>query len=255
MTCTRSLSIVFNTIFLTTGILLVSIGGWARINFQSFQYIIGKEGAHLISNIDIVLLVVGSITTIVAFLGCYGSAKKNRCFLGIFIIIMILMVIGEIVGLIFIFTRSSDFKELIESSSKRSILQDYGMKSLAGVSATEWWDFAQKSFGCCGFTSGKDYLNSNYAKTHSFFNPWPESCCVKTEDSFVDLKSCRTAVFKSSSFAYELGCAQKIILAVVKYLPVICSIIGATILTQIMAVIFSIIIFRSTKTNQIGSQN
>jgi len=252
--CSRNLSILFNVIFLLGGIYMVAIGGWVRVNFNSFQQTVGNEAASLVSNFDIVLIVIGAITTLLAFIGCYGAVKKNRFFLILFIIIMLLMVIGEIVALVFIFAFTSDFRVLVSESAENTIRNDYGDSSVAGVSATEGWDFAQKTFVCCGFNDGSDYASSAFSSSHTFVNPWPESCCAKDNaGDFVDLSTCRTGASPAPEVYHTSGCADKIINVALQYAPLVGGVVGVTMLVQLMAIVFSIVIFRAAKENRVGS--
>ena len=93
------------------------------------------------------------------------------------------MVIGEIVALVFIFAFTSDFRVLVSESAENTIRNDYGDSSVAGVSATEGWDFAQKTVGF------KPWLPNSWNKDFL-------SVCVTFYEQLNSLNSCIAWYFR-----------------------------------------------------------
>ncbi|EDO30885.1 predicted protein [Nematostella vectensis] len=74
------------------GIILVAIGGWAEAKYGSYLALSNIEyasGSRL-------LIAVGVIIAVVAFCGCCGAYKENKCVLMIFFALLLIILILEI---------------------------------------------------------------------------------------------------------------------------------------------------------------
>ncbi|RMX59693.1 hypothetical protein pdam_00012079 [Pocillopora damicornis] len=83
----------FNFIFFIFGCVLVGVGAWVLVD--SGDYVtLTKEVPYATG--PRVLIAAGALVAIVAFLGCCGAWKENRCMLVIFFILLLVILSLEI---------------------------------------------------------------------------------------------------------------------------------------------------------------
>ncbi|GAB1287977.1 Leukocyte surface antigen CD53 [Apodemus speciosus] len=83
-----------------------------------------------------VLVIVGSIIMVVAFLGCMGSIKENKCLLMSFFVLLLIILLAEVTLAILLFV--------------------YEQKLNTTMMA---WDFIQSQLQCCGVNGSSDWTS------------------------------------------------------------------------------------------------
>lgn len=91
-------TLIYNLIFQLTGLGLLGVGIWARIQFSDYMNL----SSHDYSTACYVLIGAGVIVTIIGFLGCCGALKEQGCMLktvrkSLNIIVTIVSDIGNLV--------------------------------------------------------------------------------------------------------------------------------------------------------------
>ncbi|XP_063227101.1 23 kDa integral membrane protein-like isoform X2 [Bacillus rossius redtenbacheri] len=96
-TCTKYLMFIFNFVFALAGIALLVVGALTQAQISEVnQFLDGK-----FSGPPIVLIVLGSVIFVVAFLGCCGAVRESTCMLTTFAVFLILfLVIGVVIGIL-----------------------------------------------------------------------------------------------------------------------------------------------------------
>ncbi|XP_038128731.1 CD63 antigen-like [Cyprinodon tularosa] len=165
--------IFFNTIFLASGIALITIGA---LQYSTYSQIGTFAGSGL-SKIAIVLIAVGVIITLVSFLGHFGAFQDNSSMLSCFICILIIIILLEIcAGAAFYIFRSRTV--LLQVNSGINI-QAKAAVHVYNPSTRHAIDRIQEKFSCCGAESYTDWFSSEGWKNHDAV---PDSCCPeKTE--------------------------------------------------------------------------
>uniref|UniRef100_H2YU33 Tetraspanin n=1 Tax=Ciona savignyi TaxID=51511 RepID=H2YU33_CIOSA len=90
----------FNLIIVICGMVLLAFGIWAYSNGNSFRKLVSSDPLLLQSMA--LLLAVGSILIIAGFFGCVGALLENKCMLGTFFTIVLILFLIEIVFIILI---------------------------------------------------------------------------------------------------------------------------------------------------------
>uniref|UniRef100_A0A1Y1L9E2 Tetraspanin n=3 Tax=Photinus pyralis TaxID=7054 RepID=A0A1Y1L9E2_PHOPY len=153
---------IFNLIFAISGIALIVAGAVVLSDVGEFNHFM--EGRILAP--PVVLIIVGAIVFIVAFLGCFGAIRESYYLLMAFALCLLVIFIIELAVGIAAAVYKSDFEEVLKDTLKSSMDNYYSSKSdrLA-------WDNMQVKLECCGVEAPTDWPDKQR----------PFSCCHKTE--------------------------------------------------------------------------
>ncbi|OQV21208.1 putative CD63 antigen [Hypsibius exemplaris] len=156
------LILFFNLLFWISGIVLIIAGAVCQTVYRPYLSFLDDEyfGA------PVLLIVVGSVITIIAFFGCCGSAKESYCMLMTFAVLLGFIFVLEFAGGIAGYVQKGKITGYLENNMAKSIKQYNKTTGPAAV-----WDGLQMSSGCCGVRSYTDWKNSPTPPTV------PESCC------------------------------------------------------------------------------
>ncbi|XP_041365871.1 tetraspanin-18-like [Gigantopelta aegis] len=195
ITSARVLLVLFNTVLVLCGLALLGIGLWVKVDPK-----VGKvqDLAELQSDTryiyisSYVLIGVGGFVVIVGVFGCCGGLTSNRCLLGLYIFLLIIVFLGHIAAAIMAIV----FKVEVLGNIKRDLLLNLREEYRPGrAQYTRPWDFVQAWLDCCGVNGFKDYRNVFPLNSTCPTNV-PNSCCtLKSSDPDdiipVDEKKCQ----------------------------------------------------------------
>lgn len=211
--CAKYLLFIFNILFVILGLALIIVGALA----QSFVVGHFREA--------IFVIIIGGVIFIVAFFGCCGAIKENRCMLITFavflLVILLLCIVGAIIG--FVFRNEAKDKA---HDQLYSYIKEYKNESVE----RETIDFLQKDGECCGINNYTDWgLNEQYNKSESV----PDSCCKDDKDG------CGQGGLIDPEKINTHGCISYIEELLVKYYVAIGVITVILALTVIMGIILA----------------
>lgn len=177
---------IFNFLFWLMGVLLNGIGVYAVIDKWT-----SGEGFRLdnvydvIFNLAFLLIIVGSVVSIVSFAGCIGALRENMCLLKFysFCLLMFFLLEMALAALGFIFPHH--VTGFIETTLSDELIQNYR----DDLDFQNLIDLVQKDFECCGISSSgyRDWSKNPYfnCTKNREDNPSvercgvPFSCCLK----------------------------------------------------------------------------
>lgn len=160
MSIVKYLLFVFNFIFVVSGIALIAIGAVVQTNGRSYTEFLGSKFVTLPN----LVIAVGVIILIVAFLGCCGAVKENYCMVMSFGVLLFLIFVIELGGGIAAYVYRNQFKDFVEKNMEDSLAQMGTKNDTAAL-----WDEMQDKLKCCGVKNADDWKSQI-----------PGSCCGHT---------------------------------------------------------------------------
>jgi len=191
MKCVKYLLFAFNLIFAISGIALLVTGIVVRTAYSHYLNFVGDA----ILSAPILLIVIGAVIFVVAFSGCCGAVKENRCLLITFSILLAAIFILEIAAGITAYVMKDKLNDQIPKQMKKTI-QNFNQTGYEGV--TDTWKLVQHEMKCCGIQEPADWKKVfpfNVTKTDV-----PDSCCKEEMDG------CGVGGLTEKDKIYQDGC-------------------------------------------------
>ncbi|KAL1494853.1 hypothetical protein ABEB36_010372 [Hypothenemus hampei] len=180
--------LLFNFIFLISGIVILSIGIWLQKDWGiNTEMNYEPSGAP-----SYVLMGIGSLIVVISSLACCCTPKGQPALLyvyGAFIAIICILEMG--IGVSMVAYRT----QLSEEFGRGLNFAMSHYKSVNNSKMSSEIDLIQKTIHCCGYHNARDWLNL----PHKI--PIPNSCCIK--------ENCNTE--EDAHEIYTEGCYEKII--------------------------------------------
>lgn len=167
MSCIKYLMFVFNFVFVICGIVLIIIG--ALVHNENYTYFLNSRYVTAPN----ILIAVGCIIFILAFLGCCGAVKENHCMVMTFGILLFLIFIIEIAGGIAAYVNRGELEGFLKESMNSTIQQQQ-------ADAKKIWDEMQIKWECCGVDGPADYPEGKVYDSCCGASKENESCTVDT---------------------------------------------------------------------------
>lgn len=149
----KPLVFFFNFIFWLSGLALIIIGAILKAKYGNFMSLADSK----FSDAAVFIIIIGSIVTVIGFVGCCGAWKENHCLLTTFVILLSVIFILEIVAGALGFAYREKVAKAADNLLERGV-KNYGKNKTESEEGTkEFMDWAQKSFKCCGKSGASDY--------------------------------------------------------------------------------------------------
>lgn len=165
-------------------------------------------------------LVTGVLMFLIGFLGCCGAAKKNKCMLNIFAVIMIILILAEIACAVMAFVYYPTVNEFMQ---ERINTYQPSPTEPDAIFNKEFVDQLQSNFKCCGWVNHEDYQDNNSV------TDLPASCCD-------GVNTCQTPQFAE-------GCEAQ----VQKGIAIIGGIAAGCVLIELIALVSACLIKKKDK--------
>jgi len=171
--CLQTTFCIFNAIIAVLAAVCVGVGSWALADKKTFTDAITKaiealkiDGltADNITNVAILIIIVGCIIMVIAGIGCCGAQKNSKCLLGVFFIAMIIICVVVIAVVVLVKFYPNKIRDQIQEKY-RKYTEDGSQEALDEIN-----NF-QKEFKCCGFNGPEDFAKDKI----------PESCTGHTK--------------------------------------------------------------------------
>ncbi|NP_001240768.1 leukocyte surface antigen CD53 isoform X1 [Equus asinus] len=163
----------FNLLFWFCGCCILGFGIYLLIH-NNFGVLFHNLPSLTLGN---ALVIVGSIIMVVAFLGCMGSIKENKCLLMSFFVLLLIILLAEVTLAILLFVYEQKLSNYVAEGLNDSIRRYNSDNSTKAA-----WDSIQSFLQCCGVNNASDW-----GKAHpSSCPPYPEvqGCYAKAEQWF-----------------------------------------------------------------------
>ncbi|NXJ59333.1 CD82 protein, partial [Rostratula benghalensis] len=232
---------VFNGIFLTLGLLLLTFGLWLLIDRNNFFSVLFSSGENqLVAYISGMLLSVGSVTTFTSAMGFLGIVKETKCLLVVYESFQILVFVTQMTILILIFMKKEEVHNQWNNRIDE-VISEYGNESLAEQEPV--WNIlnvVQHNMECCGRYNVTQW-ESNKNKESS--TQIPCSCTTSgLKKWFCDIPR---------NLTYSMGCEEYLNTWFENNVLILTAIAISLLITQVFLITLTGQLFRNTKNNSI----
>ncbi|KAI7796823.1 leukocyte antigen CD37 [Triplophysa rosa] len=152
LSLTKYFLFLFNLIFFILGSLLLSLGLWMQ--FSDASFFISATPYISISLFSNLLIISGSVTMSLGFLGCLGSLKAVKCLLGTYFILLTVLLAAQIVGGVLLYTQKTELDKSLEVQTL-DLIKSFGRNSSSLQGFEQTLKYIQQEGKCCGW-NGKD---------------------------------------------------------------------------------------------------
>lgn len=272
--------VIINTIFALFGLVFLVVGCVVRFGshlldnylqdlYAALQKLIEKTGSSSsLSNFNIgdylqsatlAFILLGTFFFLIGIIGCIGACCKVRCFLVVYAIIIGLIIIGEIVFVILLFTIRDHLEETLQSPLYSSLRNDYeGLNSSDAISLG--WNFAMITFKCCGVNNYSDFQEANkwsrsYVLNATGYNLTVPIACCKMNGSFPDVTvpdDLTCAVNPTEANAnIDQGCYDALIDFLLDNSNILIGVGSAIAAVEVLMFIFALCVCRAASKNKV----
>ncbi|KAK3593918.1 hypothetical protein CHS0354_011521 [Potamilus streckersoni] len=228
----RNVLFVFNIIFFLTGLSLLGVGLYIRLNRHTFVSLLGSTTYPVSTYL---LLATGAVIILTGVLGCFGACKYIRCCLFTFAFLLLLIFLLEAVAGVLAYMYDGVVKEELTRNLNKTMMDNY----MYDIAITQAVDEMQQQFQCCGTRDFQDWRYSKWKKNENDTRVTPDSCC-KTP-------SLMCALSDSPNNIYYLGCSIQLEYYTKHSLILIGGIGLGLCCVQVFGIIFSCCLIRKIK--------
>lgn len=164
---------LFNLLFWVCGCCILGFGIYLLVH-NTFGVLFHKLPFLTLGN---VLVIVGSIIMVVAFLGCMGSIKENKCLLMSFFVLLLIILLTEVILAILLFVYEQKLNDYVNEGLTDSINRYHSDNSTKMA-----WDSIQSFLHCCGINHTSNWRGGLPASCPK--DPEVQGCHVKAREWF-----------------------------------------------------------------------
>jgi len=182
--------VIINVLCGILGALLFSLAIWLRVETEVRDWV-RELGMYQYWNGLYILMAAGAIIVIISFFGCCGAFISNPCLLGTSAILVLLALILELAGGIYILVNGTETSQLqpwlLKTFNKLILDSNYNDDSYRLLQKV------QEKVGCCGALNYQDYDRhrlpiSDYCRDKISGNVYSDGC-VKRFSLFIEKRA------------------------------------------------------------------
>ncbi|KOC60442.1 CD63 antigen [Habropoda laboriosa] len=185
--CIKYLLCAVNSLFVLTGIMIISVGTTIYAVYEDFSHFLDPSYFSPAT----VLVVVGMLVFVIAFLGCCGALKESTCMVLVFAVSLSVVLVLELAAAISAYALQDGIQNLL-AEKINSTMHKYGKNT----EATDAINFLQSRLYCCGYNGSEDWLDIT--------KEIPQSCRPWSNENV----TCSPNNDDISCAPYETGCIK-----------------------------------------------
>ncbi|KAM3832519.1 LOW QUALITY PROTEIN: tetraspanin-9 [Vipera latastei] len=189
--CLKYLLFLFNLLFWLCGCGLLGVGIWLSVSQGNFATFSPSFPSLSAANL---VIAIGTVVMVTAFLGCLGAIKENKCLLLSFFVVLLIILLAELILLILFFVYMDKVSESAKEDLKEG-LKLYNTENNVGLKNA--WNIIQAEMRCCGVTDYRDWypvLGDNVV---------PDRCCMENSQDCGRNSN-------NTSLVWKTGCYEKV---------------------------------------------
>ncbi|CAL7949238.1 unnamed protein product [Xylocopa violacea] len=210
--------------------MIISIGTTIYTVYEDFSHFLDPSYFSPAT----LLILVGILVFVIAFMGCCGALRESTCMVLIFAVSLSIVLILELAAAISAYALQDRIKDLLVDKINATMYQ-YGSNG----ESKEAIDFLQTRLHCCGYNGYEDW--TNMWKNNTI----PDSCfLLSTDERF----KCTPSMYDSSICAfYKTGCIENLSIVVYRSALYIGTGAVAIALIQLTGIMFACMLGRSIR--------
>ncbi|XP_045065682.1 leukocyte antigen CD37 isoform X2 [Coregonus clupeaformis] len=194
---------LFNLLFSCLGALLLSLGIWIVLAETSF--FMPAPPYMSFSVFSYFLVIGGSATMSLGFIGCLGALKEVKCMLGMYFILLTILLAAQIVGAVLLFTQRTSFESKVEEHVLH-LIASFGKNDSNYQNFEKTLDYVQQEIHCCGWIGPNNWVEAPCSCYHPINN---------TQNASISSEMCDcNAILSLSNYTmcdiYQTGCRENI---------------------------------------------
>ncbi|XP_033821775.1 tetraspanin-33 isoform X1 [Periophthalmus magnuspinnatus] len=219
-------------VFWVVSSLLIAVGIYAKVAKE-------KDVVDTLTlDPALLLIVVGTVTFLITFLGCWGALRNATCLLKTFLVILVVVLLLQVTAAVVGYLFTDLVMERTELLMLKAVVRYREDRDLENAI-----DFVQKKFQCCGVESYKDWSKNVYFEC-SDENPSLEACgvpfsCCKPETNQTVLNTmCGYGVqtlddSSAQDEVFTVGCLQRTVLWAQTHLLLVAGLSAGLLLLEV----------------------
>ncbi|XP_060759363.1 tetraspanin-19 isoform X1 [Neoarius graeffei] len=231
---------LINSLFIILGISLFGASIWILFDTSTVITVLSNE-----TDVKVVaggLFIIGLVVVGVSMLGCIGVWLENRCFIALYMGLLIAIIFGELFVTFLLLVRRNQIETFL-TESVDAIISMYGVNG----TQTTWslLDSVQQSAKCCGRQNASDWKTNEFVQSQNTSDIYPCSCFNGSCPVFL---ANEMYSFGNGTHIYIMGCEEKLKDWFEKNVIVILGMDLALLFIQILQFILGLLIFRNIGT-------
>ncbi|XP_043113228.1 tetraspanin-7 [Puntigrus tetrazona] len=234
ITCLKTFLISYSLIFWFTGVILLAVGVWGKVNLEFDLLLTSDKG----TNAPYVLIGTGAVIIIFGLFGCFATCRGSPWMLKLYAMFLTLVFLAELVAGISGFIFRHEIKAVLQGVYNKA-------ESVYSGKGSEDLDRIQRTLQCCGEKNYTSWANTEYFKKEGI----PKSCCNVTAGvncTSAELKDLGTA----ASVVYQQGCFSLMTTTLEANLGIIAGISFGIAFFQLIGIFLACCLSRYITNNQ-----
>lgn len=216
---------VLRSVYVLTGVMIISVGTTIYAVYENFSHFLDPSYFSPAT----LLIVVGILVFIIAFMGCCGALRESTCMVLVFAVLLSFVLLLELAAAVAAYALQDGIKDLLAEKINVTMHQ-YEKNEEARFAI----DFMQSRLRCCGYNNYQDWNNVPFNNTHMDV---PDSCCAYLVDELSD----------RCYGKYQEGCISRLALIVHRSALYIGTGAVAIALIQLTGIMFACMLGRAIR--------
>merc|ERR1719347_191847 len=151
----KGMVFIVNLVVMMLGLFMAGLAVWLLVS----EHLYLDSSWFDFSIFSCLLLALGLLGSIVAFMACCGAITSSRCLLGMFVIFLLAMLVGEVILAVLIYFKKVDYDAVLREGFHEIVVSKYHHNN---TPTKQYWDTIQQGFSCCGSSGPSDWALSVY---------------------------------------------------------------------------------------------
>nr|XP_046212446.1 leukocyte antigen CD37 [Oncorhynchus gorbuscha] len=230
---------LFNLLFACVGALLLSLGIWIVLAETSFFMPAPPYMSFPV--FSYFLIIGGSATMSLGFIGCLGALKEVKCMLGMYFFLLSILLAAQIVGAVLLFTQRTSFESKVEQHVLH-LIASFGKNESNYLNLEKTLDYVQREIHCCGWTGPKIWVEAPCSCYHPINNTQNASNSYE----MCDCNDIRPFSNYTACDIYQNGCRESIREWLDENMLIIFAVLLAVMAVELCGMTLSMCLYRWT---------